>query len=221
MLYSDAHVADTIAAVDHASELSAGRVILVGRCSGGYAALQAAVKRDRVAELVIVNTQRFVWDKDEDVATAVRYGHRSVGNFGATLLKRDTLLRLVRGQLNVGQAGRYILRSLTTKASRRLAPFMGGLSKHARMHRDVHRQFRMLEQRGTRVSMLFSADDAGLKEFRAYFGERGQRLGNYRLVTMDLIPDADHNFTHRGARERLLAALQGAIAPAAGRKSGS
>ncbi len=79
----------------------------------------------------------------------------------------------------------------------------------------------MLEQRGTGVSMLFSADDAGLKEFRAYFGERGQRLGNYRLVTMDLIADADHNFTHRGARERLLAALRAAIAPATSLESAS
>ncbi|MCX5478833.1 alpha/beta fold hydrolase [Kaistia geumhonensis] len=221
VLYSDAHIADTIAAVDHAGQLSAGRVILVGRCSGGYAALQAAGRRERVADLVIVNTQRFIWDKDEDVATAVRYGHRSVGNFGATLLKRDTLLRLVRGQLNIGQAGRYILRSIATKASRRLAPFMGGLSKHARMHRDVHRRFRALEDRGTRVSMLFSADDAGLKEFRAYFGERGQRLGNYRLVTMELIEEADHNFTHLGARERLLSALRAAITPAKSRESAS
>ncbi len=212
VLYSEAHVADAMAAVDHIAALSQGPIILVGRCSGGYAALQAAVQRPRVTDLVIVNTQRFVWDPTEDVATAVRYGHRSVANFGTTLLKRDTLKRLLRGQLNVGQAGRYILRSIGTKASRRLAPFLGGLSRHARMHRAVHRQFRALDQRGTRVSMLFSRDDAGLKEFHAYFGDRGQRLNGYRLVTMRLIEDADHNFTHRGARDRLLAALREVLA---------
>ena len=213
VLYSGAHVADAAAAVDHVAALTRGRIIMVGRCSGGYAALQAAVQRPRVTDLVIVNTQRFVWDRTEDVATAVRYGHRSVANFGATLMKRDTLRRLVRGQLNVGQAGRYILRSIGTKASRRLAPFLGGLSHQARLHRDVHRQFRALEQRGTRVSMLFSSDDAGLNEFHAYFGKHGQRLKSYRLVTMQLIPDADHNFTHRGARDRLLAALTDVLAP--------
>ncbi len=207
VLYSDAHIADTAAAVDHVASLSRGPIILVGRCSGGYAALQAAVARPRVSGLVIVNTQRFVWDPTEDVATAVRYGHRSVANFGATLLKRDTLKRLLRGQLNVGQAGRYILRSIGTRASRGLAPFLAGLSRHARMHRAVHRQFRTLDARGTWVSMLFSSDDAGLKEFHAYFGARGRRLGGYRLARMRLIDDSDHNFTHRGARYRLLAAL--------------
>ncbi len=212
VLYSSAHVGDAVAAVDHVAALTGGPIILVGRCSGGYAALQAAVQRERVRQLVIVNTQRFVWDPDEDVATAVRYGHRSVANFGATLMKRDTLKRLLRGQLNVAQAGRYILRSIGTKVSRRLAPFLGGLSKHARMHRAVHRQFRDLEKRGARVSMLFSSDDAGLKEFHAYFGAEGQRLAGYRLVTMQLIDDADHNFTHRGARDRLLAALRKVLA---------
>ncbi|HWJ75775.1 MAG TPA: alpha/beta fold hydrolase [Kaistia sp.] len=212
VLYSSLHIADAVAAVDHVASLSKGPIILVGRCSGGYAALQAAVQRAGVRKLVIINTQRFVWDADEDVATAVRYGHRSVGNFGATLMKRDTLKRLLRGQLNILPAGRYIARTLATKASRKLAPFLGSLSKHARMHRAVHRQFHALEQRGTDVAMLFSTDDAGLSEFAVYFGGRGQRLASYRRVGMRLIPDADHNFTHRGARDRLLSALREVLA---------
>lgn len=213
VLYSDDHVADVVEAAGHAARLTGGPIILAGRCSGSYAALQAAVRQKSVAGVVMINTLRFLWDADEDVATAVRYGHRSVGNFGATLLRRGTLMRLVRGELNVGQAGRHIARAIGNKAGRGLAPLLGRLSKHGRMHRAVHRNFRDLEARGARVAMLYADDDPGLAEFRAYFGEDGKRLAGYRAVTMVLVGPADHNFTHRAARDRLIAAVRKAVAP--------
>ena len=212
VLYSQDQVADVRAAIDQLEAMGFSRITLIGRCSGAYAALHAAVADNRVERVVMINTERFVWDPDERVEDALRYAHRSIGDFGATLWKRDGFKRLLSGKLRVIPAGRYIAYRLWRQAATKLVPVLGGLTKQGRMHRQVHGMMRGLAKRGTRIGLVFSEGDLGLGEFHTYFGQSGQKLAVYPLMSLAMVPDADHNFTHHGARRRLLTALKQALA---------
>lgn len=212
-LYSQSQVDDLRAAIDALEGMGIGDPILVGRCSGAWSVFNAAVEDDRVGEVLMINTERFVWDPRENIAEALRYAHRSIGDFGATLWKRGGWKRLFKGQLRVAAAGKYVSQRLLRKASLRFAPALGPLTHEGRLHREVHRRFATLAKRQVAVWVIYSEGDLGLVELHTYFGEDGRRLASYPNVRRAMASEADHNFTHKGARERLLAILAGVLAP--------
>ena len=207
ILYSQAQIDDVSLAIDALEERGFASPMLIGHCSGAYAAFNAAVQDPRVRRLVIINNVRFVWDPDESVDDAIRYAHRSVGDLGATLTRKGGLRRLLTGRLRVGPAGRYVLYRWRKKLSVSLAPVLGRLTKHGRLHRECHRRFRVLADRKVELALIYADGDIGMAEFRTYFGEGGARLAAYPNATLTTIPDADHNFTHLGAGRRLLDVL--------------
>lgn len=212
ILYSDEQVVDVLAAIEELASHGHARIGVMGRCSGSYAAFQAASRDRRVTDLVMINTERFVWDPREDVAQALLYAQRPIGDFGTTLLRRNGIRRLLRGELSVVPAVRYVSRRMIRTLGRRLAPVLGRLTPEGRLFNDVHRRFRDLAARNAKVTIVYAADDHGLIEFEAYFGKDGERLAAYPNATRATVADADHNFTHRGARGRLLETLKAVFA---------
>lgn len=213
VLYSDEQIADVSLALDLMETRGYQDPILIGRCSGAYAAFNAAVADKRVRQLVMVNNERFVWDPDESVEDAIRYAHRSVGDFGATLKRKGGLRRLLTGQLRIGPAGRYLLFRLLKQISIRLAPWLGRLTKHGRLRRECHRRFGVLATRKVDVALIYAEGDVGLAEFNTYFGKTGDGISAYRHVSFSTIPRADHNFTHLGAALRLRDRLLETVKP--------
>jgi alpha-beta hydrolase superfamily lysophospholipase len=207
VIYSEQQIDDLRHAIDYIETIQPGPVALVGRCSGAYAAFNAAVHDQRIRDLVIINIERFVWDPRESVEEALRYAHRSIGNFGATLLSRRGLKRLLSGELRVRAAATYVSQRLLRQIGLKLGRLVPQLTAQGRLYSEVHRRFRTLDDRGVRVSLVFSTGDLGLHEFRTYMGEHGERLRRYPGASISMIPDADHNFTHAGARARLAGAL--------------
>lgn len=210
-LYSDAQIGDVLAAIDELAAQGHDRIGVMGRCSGSYAAFHAAVRDRRVTDLVMINTERFVWDPREDVNEALRFAQRPIGDFGATLWRRNGVMRLLKGQLNVVPAAKYVSRRMMRTLGRRVAPYLGRLTPEARLFSDVHRKFRGLSERGASVTIVYAENDHGLIEFEAYFGRDGERLAAYPKARRALVPEADHNFTHRGARQRLFETLKGVL----------
>lgn len=213
ILYSQAQIDDVRLAIDAMQARGFDAPVLIGRCSGAYAAFHAAAIDARIRRLVIVNNERFVWDPDESVEDAIRYAHRSAGDLGATLARKDGLRRLLTGKLRVGPAGRYLIYRYRKRLSVKLAPVLGRLTKHGRLHRQCHRHFAVLAERKVALSLLYADGDVGLAELQTYFGEGGKGLTAYPNASLTMIPDADHNFTHLAAGRRLLDALLRIVAP--------
>ncbi|MGE7470969.1 alpha/beta fold hydrolase [Bosea sp. NPDC003192] len=213
ILYSQAQIDDVRLAIDAMQARGFDAPILIGRCSGAYAAFHAAVLDDRIRRLVIVNNERFVWDPDESVEDAIRYAHRSAGDLGATLARKDGLRRLLTGKLRVGPAGRYLIYRYRKRLSVKLAPVLGRLTKHGRLHHQCHRHFATLAARNVELSLLYADGDVGLAELQTYFGEAGKGLAAYPNASLTMLADADHNFTHLAAGRRLLDALIRIVAP--------
>lgn len=212
-LYSQAQIDDVRLAIDAMQTRGFDAPVLIGRCSGAYAAFHAAVVDERIRRLVIVNNERFVWDPDESVEDAIRYAHRSTGDLGATLARKDGLRRLLTGKLRVGSAGRYLIYRYRKQLSIKLAPVLGRLTKHGRLYHQCHRHFGTLAAREVDVSLIYADGDVGIAEFQTYFDEGGKRLATYPNASLTIIPNADHNFTHLAAGRRLLDALLRIVAP--------
>lgn len=214
ILFSGEQIQDAIAAIDLLDGLrpdgqSLGEIGVIGRCSGAYVAWQAALADTRVRRVVVVNVARFVLDPKEDMVEAARYAHRSVGSFGTALLSRKTLRRLVSGELRVVPVGRYLARRIAGLLARRVAPLLGRFSAAGRRIAEVRHGMLTLSRRGTKVSLVFSEGDAGLGELATYFGRDGRRLAACRGTRLRMVPKADHNFTHLGARQRMVDTVVG------------
>jgi alpha-beta hydrolase superfamily lysophospholipase len=202
VLYSDEQIADLRHAIDYVEKLDAGPIALVGRCSGAYGAFQAAVQDVRVRNVVVINIMRFVWDPRETVAEALLSAHRTISGSFAALFSKQNMRRLLSGNLRIKAAVIFASKRLVRIISPRPRQIPGGGSGQT-LYSEGHRRFQILESRGVRLAMLFSEGDHALDEFRTYMGRKGARLRRYPKASVSIIPNADHNFTHMGARVRL------------------
>jgi alpha-beta hydrolase superfamily lysophospholipase len=205
VLYSEEQTADLRHAIDYVEKLDAGPIALVGRCSGAYAAFQAAVQDVRVRNVVAINIMRFVWDPRETVAEALLSAHRTIGGSVAMLFSKRSLRRLLSGNLRVKAPVIFFSKRLVRTVSLIVSHIPGRAGQT--LYSEGHRRFQNLASRGVRLAMLFSEGDHALGEFRTYMGRRGARLRRYPKASVSIIPDADHDFTHSAARARLTSAL--------------
>lgn len=206
VLYSDEQLDDLRYAVDFAAICDAGPIAVAGRCSGAYGAFQIAVQDPRVRYAIPINIQRFVWDPRESVAEALQSAHRSIYASATMLLSKRNLKRLLSGNLRIGTAAGALLKRLASKMSPKRAEAAGGVPV-PNLHDEGHRRFKLLEDRGVRVALVFSEGDHGLNEFRSYMGRKGAKLRRYSGASVVIVPGADHDFTHGAKRAQLTKAL--------------
>lgn len=197
VLYSTAQEHDVATAIDFLTRQELGPIILAGRCSGAYLSFRSAVADPRVAGAVIVNPYTFRWQPDRDVDTALQFGARALSDYGQRALQWATVRRLLKGEIDVRRALTNIASVVSKKA---LQPLMLFLRHYTEEGRHVHAAFRTLARRGTKVTLVYSESDVGWEHFSSYFGQRGERMGEYGNVQLVVIPNADHNLTPPHAR---------------------
>ena len=203
--------AQLTAAIDLCQAMGGGdRVVVTGNCGGAYLALNGALADTRIAHVVAVNLQRFLWDPRDDVAEVLRFGHSSASEYGRKLFDLGKWKRVLAGKSDpLG-----ILRSLAVRAwrqgERRLAPWLFGLAPFSRLYRQVHANLAALALRGVAIVLVFSEGDPGLAQLDTFFGDGWKRLAAYPNVEVVMIPDADHNLTPDAARLALRAQVIGA-----------
>ncbi|WP_371425150.1 serine aminopeptidase domain-containing protein [Tardiphaga sp.] len=203
VLYSDEQLADTRYAIDYVAKLDAGPIALVGRCSGAYAAFQAAVQDVRVRNVVVINNMRFVWDPRETVAEALLSAHRTIGGSVSLLFSKRSLRRLLSGNLRLKAPIAFVSKRLLQILSLRPSQILA----RRQLYGEGHRRFQTLANRDVRLAIMVSEGDHALGEFHTYMGRKGARLRRYPNASISIIPNADHDFTHAYARARLTNAL--------------
>eukprot|EP00903_Cladosiphon_okamuranus_P000954 g952.t1 len=117
VLYSDKQVDDVVAAIDYVKEtLGAEKVILTGRCSGAYLALLASAEDQRVTATFLINPRRLVWNPDEDVDLAIREPIQTLETYGRKAFDKETVQRVVSGDINIPSAIRKVATALARKS---------------------------------------------------------------------------------------------------------
>lgn len=208
------------AAIDLCQAMGGGdRVVVTGNCGGAYLALNGALADTRIAHVVAVNLQRFLWDPRDDVAEVLRFGHSSASEYGRKLFDLGKWKRVLAGKSDpLG-----ILRSLAVRAwrqgERRLAPWLFGLAPFSRLYHQVHANLAALALRGVAIVLVFSEGDPGLAQLDTFFGDGWKRLAAYPNIEVVMIPDADHNLTPDAARLALREQVIGAALAEAAREA--
>jgi pimeloyl-ACP methyl ester carboxylesterase len=193
--------ADVGAAIDWLEARGIRDVTVFGTCSGAYQAFHAAVSDRRIARIALVNQLCFIWGPTYAMqleawrrtkATEVAARSDAADTKIAALSARGLLARVIPPAKHVVK---FALRHATNLFVRGDVFWSGKNS--------VERWFEDLSRRGTKVLLVYGANDPGLDELERYMGPEGRRATALPGVTKRLIENTDHTFTPTEARRRL------------------
>ena len=201
VLYSREQHRDVAEALDLLERRDLLPAYVVGRCSGGYLAFQAAICDARCGGLITVNPYSFHWDENRSVDDALRFAPRSLETYGRKLVQMETLRRLFGGQIDAKSAICNMATGLGRRALRASRRLLGAFPIFAAAQGPVLGGFRTLARRGVDMSLIYSAHDIGLDHLHDQFGENGAGLKHFPNIRLTIIPEADHNLTPPYARK--------------------
>lgn len=198
-LYDQRHVEDACAGFDWLLARGLGPVLPVGRCSGAFAAFNAAVRDERIADIILVNQLRYIWQSGGEFEAA----SEKVGHYRKQVRNPAKLfMRWLRGDVDLDVA-------LSKLSAASLALAHATLQGQARQRRrQIRETFGSLQARGVRINLLISREREAHEVFRQFFGSEGGRLRRYGDLRLNFIEGADHALTPRAARDALLALIR-------------
>ncbi len=201
VLYAEVQYDDVEAALNLLEERQLLPAIGVGRCSGGYLIFSSMIKDHRLAGACLANPFAFYWDPNRDVDASLRLVPRSLDTYKQLMFSGGTFRRLFRGEVDVKNA----LRNLTTVGCSRLFHRIGlgnVFTARARLaHAQVISAFNRLLKRKVKLVLLYSENDVGLEHLYQHFGTDGHRLARYDNVRLEIVPQADHNFSPEAVQQ--------------------
>jgi pimeloyl-ACP methyl ester carboxylesterase len=191
---------------------SGGRVVLLGLCSGAYAAFQSAVHLTSPAlvESVVINPLAFYWREGMPLGVPggpsplaqlaqMQYLHRAA-------LDPRKWLDLLTGKTRLGITG--IARLLVRHWRRRFRPVGGsGPQRFENGHpvrEDLPADLDQAVRAGRRLAFFFGTRDPSHGILMFHAARKMRQLRRAGAVSVSLIDDADHTFTGRGPREALV-----------------
>lgn len=205
VLYDDEQNEDVVAALDFIDMRGLGGAVVSGRCSGAFLGFRAALIDERIGAVCAVNAPVFRWHAGRSVEEAVRNSTRSLADYGKRAVSRDTLRRLIRGEINVAAASQNIVKGIGGRIARSVTFRFRFLTEEGR---ELRGAFRSLASRHVPVRLLYSEHDIGLEHYNFYFADGGSPLMESGNVSTLIVPDADHNFTPAHAKEAYIAAVR-------------
>jgi pimeloyl-ACP methyl ester carboxylesterase len=202
-LYSKHAVGDVRAAIaELVRQGVAEHFVLVGLCSGAYAAFHAALADPRVSGLLLVNPQTFEYKDGDSLEVQRRKNFSEARYYQRSLFRASSWAKALRGNVNFS----YIAGVLATRA-RAVAKSRWELLRQSLVAGPVanslYRQLRDLCDRGCRVSCIYSEDDPGLEHFREAVIPHERALLRHPGFSLDVIAGPDHTFTPLWSQVRL------------------
>jgi pimeloyl-ACP methyl ester carboxylesterase len=171
--------------------------VLLGGCSGAWAAFETACSDQRVTGTVLINFQFQGDDEDEPDPDMV---NRKAAHYYSRYAVFDakSWLRFFTGKTDYRQLGRVMKNAM----KRRI-----GLRKESRENHEFQAAVEHLAARYVRTAFLCSAGDPRLDDLREAGGETLVRLCRSGSMALSVIPGADHTFSSLDDQERLLQAI--------------
>lgn len=197
-LFAPEGCADVVSAIDQLAG-TGGPIVLVGGCSGAYAAFHALCRDPRIDGALLINLYCFDWDPDHDLDRVIRQTFGSASTYAALLTQGATWRRLLRGKIRVraiaGALARRGFEAALRRARRVWRPTGSGGS--------VARRVAALRRRGAEIRLLYSAGDPGLIAVRRHLGRSPGRADRRLGAPVTILSGADHNLGSLEARAAL------------------
>ena len=206
--YAEAVTRDVLHAVEELGRRTGRPVVVLGVCSGAYHALQAACHDTRIAGLVLVNLQRFVW-RDGDAPDAIRRTDlRPTRFYLRQIFGVQAWRRLLRADFDVLNLARVLALRLVRRTIAAIDPLLALVFRGVTRVGRVRQAMQMLSGRGVRVLYVLGVNDPGVEELAEYFGHDGWRLQRLPNVTLRSLADADHTLGAAPVRMELIAQIR-------------
>lgn len=209
LYYVDRQVREVLMATDTVEPLGLGPVLLSGRCSGGYAAVQAAAADRRVAGLVAVNSARLAIGAHETFEQVMSAGTSSVADYGRRALSPRLVIDILTGRMPLSTVTGKGARIVKTLLSMYFPKLAGVLTRDGAVSRAARQQAESLSARGVPVYLIYAENDGGIDELSRHFGKRAPE--DYDHATVRIASGAEHNMTAPHAREAILQGLFDAV----------
>ncbi|HMJ11555.1 MAG TPA: alpha/beta fold hydrolase [Polyangiaceae bacterium] len=207
-IYSKHAVSDVKAALDELVRSGvAERFVLVGLCSGAYAAFHSALADTRVAGTMLINPQTFEYKEGDSLEVQRRRNFREVRYYQRSFFRAASWAKALRGDVNFA----YIAQVLGTRLRAVARARWEGL-RHWLGERNVpnptFEAVKGLCGRGCSVFCIYSGDDPGLEHFHESLGGHERTLLARPEFSLEVIAGPDHTFTPLWSQARLSEVLE-------------
>ncbi|KAA0124691.1 thioesterase [Methylobacterium sp. P1-11] len=194
--------ADVLSAIDQIAD-TGGPILLVGGCSGAYAAFHALCRDSRVDGALLLNLYCFDWDPDQNLDQVIRQTFGSASTYAALLKRGATWRRLIHGEIRIGAIAAVLAQRGIETAFRRMRRAV----RHGPPGGSPARRIAALRRRGAEIRLLYSAGDPGLSALRRQLGSSPGRADRRLGAPVTVVPGVDHNFGSGAAQARVAEAL--------------
>lgn len=174
--------------------------VLSGRCSGGYTAFRSGLHVDGVKAIVAVNLFDFSLGPKADVDALIA-AVLPFGNYTEKFRSKAYWRQILRLEVDVLKEARHLMRKIFDKFMIRALPFLVHVPALSRFLNPCERDFDVLAEKRTEVSLIFSNGDPVIANLEARFGRRGHLIKRYDNAGLVFLDDADHNFSTAHTRE--------------------
>ncbi|MEM9634069.1 MAG: alpha/beta hydrolase family protein [Pseudomonadota bacterium] len=195
VLYDEKQVDDAELAFELVKSLGlAETVVVVGRCSGAYAAFRTALRGSHWKGCITINPYGFYW--------------RFVGlpkplkEYLALAKDPSLIKRVVGGQVNLRAAATNVFYRAVDRVAERLQKILPAAPTVAQRNDIVHAEFDKLAKLGTSVTIIYSEEDIAMEAFLINFGKDSEKLNAFSNVNLQFVANSDHNLTPKPAREK-------------------
>ena len=198
-------------------DVGAKRIVLMGLCSGAYAAFQAAVQIDNPSLVgsVLINPLTFFWTEGMSIDDSPTKQLRNFHYYKSVLLDPRKWLKLFCGQSKIGIKGAILLMAHQFKLIQSQA---SSRTTRERIHRpenclahpwkeDLGGDLKRIGDSGRMLAMFFSRSDPGFGILNFHARKRSNQLQAKGILKINFIEDADHTFTMQAARKDLIEAV--------------
>lgn len=210
LIYTDSQIADIHTALDTLEPRNLGPLLLSGRCSGAYAALQAGTADARVRGIVAVNSLRLILDPRESFEQMMASGSSSLADYRKRALSLTLLRDLVTFRLPVWSLVKRVAPKILGMLAAKIAPYTGSLTTIGRLQRTLRDQAAGFIARGVKITLVYAENDGGRDELARYFGP--MPAAGYPHAEVRIIAETEHNMTAPHAQAAILAAISDTVA---------
>lgn len=188
-------------------------VVVMGLCSGAYMAFQSAAQLPHRAlvESILINPLTYFWCDGMTLETAATRELIREHYYLSSAFQPAKWWKLITGQSKIGLGGaaRMVARRLLPKRRTRTPrPSPTGADGFGHpVSEDLGRDLKRATRSERHLAMIFATSDPGYSILTAQAGRQARRLQSAGQLDVSFVDDADHTFSRRAARERLIETL--------------
>lgn len=192
------------------------RIVLMGLCSGAYAAFQAAslINNPSLVESILINPLTYFWSEGMTLDDSPTKHLRTFHYYQSVILDPLKWVKLFTGQSKIGVRGAFTLlarRLKILKASNPPGSSGSNLNRKSGLSHpqveDLSGDLKRIANSGRKLAMFFSTTDPGYGILNFHAKRTAGRLQAEDQLRVSFIDHADHTFTRQSAREALIGSI--------------